>query len=206
MLHVYTQENLGKEMHLLKLTKPLLLLFLTFVLTGCSIPRYEVCSSEDFPVYCIQGCRLIILDEQLVNGNKPLFEKTMQLLDDRQYKALEEFLADGNYPYDDLELCQALVQFNQGDYEDALVHLNNVTDVKYECLVKLLKTDAEYEMALSAGLISPNASWGHPIEPQERARNRSHLLSRYQDVFDCDSSEHNQYMVKMRVKQLKYAR
>ena len=192
-------------MYLIKFTQSSLLIFIIYTLLGCSTPRYEICSSDDFPVYYIEGSRLIILDEHIINSNEPLFEKTIQLLDTREYDKLEIYLENGEYSHDDLRFCMALMQFSQGHYEDAKVHLSNINDYKYECIVKLLKTDAEYERKLSEGLISPNQIW-QQVEPRERAKNRSDLLNKYQEVFDCDSSEHNHYMVKARVKQLKYAK
>ena len=193
-------------MCLIKLAKPLLCILFFSTILGCATPRYTICTLDDFPLQSVKGCRLIILNNHIINSNQPLFENTIQLLSAQKYEALESFFANDEYPYDDLEFCKALLCFNQGQYEDAQSHLINITDFKFKCLVKLLQTDVEYEMKLSEGLISPSLGWHKQIESQERAKNRSQLLNKYQEVFDCNSSKENHYMVKMRVKQLKYAK
>lgn len=158
-----------------------------FFIFGCNTPqRYFVVTPDKYVVNNPNTMhRYIVIDDKIVKQNENLFAQSIPLIESRNYKALETILTEYG-PSEETDFIRLLMEMVRGKYKSAELYTHMIASSDYDCIIKLLKADVQYELE------------------RKRQMNDLEIMHTYQDALDCESSDERIDLIQRRVKHLRY--
>ena len=156
---------------------------------GCIVtPRYYVIEEDHYflnkPLYTY---RYIVLNAKIINKSPEVFSKTIALIQRNKFYQLQRYLDHLHEKNDAQVLDHTLLCIAREEYKLAQQYLQRVKDKDYECLVKLLQADVQYE-----------------IQKIQDIHDASTLRRLYQQAYDCNPSKINSKIIRLRMKHILY--
>lgn len=144
----------------MKIKIPVFLIPLLF-LYGCNSPKYIVATPSEISRTNIEKSLMnyIPLDEEYLT-NSVILDSTYSLLKSQRYLRLENYLnhlEQSKATSSDFYLAKVFSAISYNNYPEALSVLSNITDSKYELIVRLLTIDMNYETERTSSNINFSA-------------------------------------------------